>query len=289
MKLRKSLLALAVATLVSGAAQAAVWTGDFNTGVGYDGVVTNINGFDVYSQGSAAFFNGATQLAPNGATVVAGDIITTYYQGIVNGFNPGVAAPNLNWPGQPTGNYQLTVAAVFQEVVLSAGPGFAVLQPLNGSGQIGVFYDNVAANFANIAAGTGFTDGTLVALGSVGITLPNSFFTDGITASGNATINGPLSFAQLGSTAPDVVGFMPIVPTGYTSSTTLQFGPDQGTDWQTSNFFDGNGPWTSVAVNPADTIRADANSNLTIPEPATLALMGLGLIGLGFSQRRRAA
>lgn len=290
MKLRKSLLAFAVASLASGAAQAALWTGDFNTGAAYDGVLLNIDGFDVYSQGSAAFFNGATQLAPNGATVVAGDIITTYYQGIVNAFNTGVSSPNLNWPSNPGGTYQLTVAAVFQEVVTAAGPGFAVLQPLTG-GSVGLFYDNNALTFANISAGTGYTDGTLIALGSVDqtITLPNAFFTDGIDASGNAAINGPLSFAQLGSTVPDVVGFMPTVPNGYLSSTTLQFGPNQGTSFQTSNFFDAANGWTPVAAIAAQTIRADANVNLTtVPEPATLALLGLGLVGLGFSQRRRA-
>jgi len=291
MKLRKMLLAFAIAGMASGAAQAALWTGDFNTGAGNDGVLLNIDGFDVYSQGSAAFFNGSTQLSPSGATVVAGDIITTYYQGIVNAFNTGVVSPNLNWPSNPTGTYQITVAAAFQELVTFAVPGFAILQPLTG-GQVSLFFDTNSLTFANIGAGTGYTDGTVLATGSVdqSITLPNAFFTNGVDASGNASLNGPLSFAKQGSTVPDVVGFLPDTPNGFISSTTLQFGPNQGTTFQTSNFFDLANGFTPIASSAPLTIRADANVNLTtVPEPATLALLGLGLVGLGFSQRRRTA
>lgn len=303
MKSNLTILALALAGLTSGAAQAALWTGDFNSSNGalvHDGVLFNIDGVDIYSQGSASFFKGATQLAPNGTTVAAGDIVTTYYQGVVNAFNTGVASPNLNWASQATGTYQLTVAAMFYEVVTFAAPGVAILQPLPG-GRVSMFFDDgsLSGTFINsdagILAGTGYTDGMLIMDGTVGATLPNSFFTDGIDASGNATIKGPLSFAKLGVDDPanlaDVVGFMPDAPNGYTSSTTLQFGAVQGTGFQTNNFFDNANGWTSIASIAAQTIRADANVNFTqaVPEPATLALLGLGLLGLGFSQRRRRA
>jgi hypothetical protein len=295
--------------LASGAAQAVPYVGNFNTGAAHDGVLLNVNGFDIYSNGSAAFFctvctsnaNG-TQLDPTASTtapVVVGDIVTTFYQGVVNAFNPGVAAPNLNWPGNAGGTYQLTVAAVFQEAVVGVAPGFALLQPLNG-GRVSVFYDsNDAGNpstfisaVADIFAGVGYTDGILIADGAVSqpLSLLTTAVTDGTNASGQANIGGLLGFAQLGSTIPDVVGFLPTVPNDYTSTTTLQFGPNIAPDFQTVNFFDNVNGWASQAVNAALTQRADANVDLSsVPEPGTVALLGVCLAAIGMSLRRRAA
>jgi len=317
LKLQKNMLALAVAALASGVAQADPYVGSFNTGAGYDGVLANMTGFDVYSNGSAAFFcataagcgGGAiaygAQMNPASTVPLAvGDVVTTLYQGVVSIVNPGIATPNLVFPGSSAGSalpYQITVAAMFNEAVtaVSSGVNFAsaTLQPLAAGSNVALFYDTNTASFitntAGILAGTGYTDGLLIAQGTVygfPLTLPNTFTTNGTNASGSANIDGPMS-AKAGSIAPDVVGFIP-TPNGYQSTTTLQFGPNTA-GYFTNNFFDTNAyGFTATAVNSAWTIRADANIDLTttpVPEPTSVALVGLALAGLGLSRRARKA
>ncbi|MGQ9686973.1 MAG: hypothetical protein ACUVT2_11805, partial [Thiobacillaceae bacterium] len=302
MKLKQTALALAIGVMAA-SAQAALWSGYLQTSNGndnHDGVVGLLSGMDLYSAGSSAFFcatptgcaggavaNGA-QINPGAVGQIAiGDFVTTYYQGIVSALNPGVPTPNLLYPGSTAIDpYQITLAAKFTEKVIGGFPfpGGATATLLTVSGQFGLYYDDnsISATFANIALGTGFTDGIPLLEGVLnGGTTTYTVNPIG-SATGAASISGKVLSAALGQDNPspnnDVVGFMPDAPDGIIATATIQYGIwAPNTEHQTDYFFDDANGWTRKAVNRLLTVRADANTDFTIPEPTTLALLGLGL------------
>ncbi len=87
MNVRKSVsvLAFAVAGLVSGGTQAVLYSGSLNTGPNppYDGVLTPVSGFDLAVNGSGAFYCASVAGCAGGAIAFGAQI------------NPGATSPAI--------------------------------------------------------------------------------------------------------------------------------------------------------------------------------------------------
>lgn len=305
---------LALAAAVAGAlaapavASAALYEGAFNTGgVGTDGVVGTaaapLTGFDAWNVASAAFFKvnpdgTETQVNPGVPGGVApGDTIHAFYQGQVSAFNSLVGTlltPNIAYTGHP-GTYQVTAAADWFEKVNSVTPDLttAVLVP-NGGAKVSLFYDVAGGTLADVGLGTGFTDGKMflqanVLPGLAGGITTYSIIAPGVGLGGGGIIsNTTLALGNILLTGellnPDFNGK---TIHDFDISFTTQFGcPGCGAS-QTVNFFDNANGYVPKAVNPQLVLAADANSNITVPEPETMALLGIGLLGVALSRRRK--
>lgn len=294
--MRKMVLAMAF-LLTFGAAPAFAFTLELPWigSVSHDGVtwVDNVQTFDWASSGSGAAIprsiGGADPF--DAADIQIGQTFDFFFQARLTGLEGPDGNPVI-WDGLNSA-FEVTFVAVLPErvadITLTAGGAVAVFETLAG----GAWYMYVDDEInSNTATGMGFDDGRLVAQGTFGEGQFTTFTaTQPGTGIGSFIIDGKIIYED---GTPDPNFFDPVEIGGvFMSDIRLEGTVNQpATTATTTAFFgsrDGQGNLAQYTVQPGDLLfRTDASSQFSvIPEPSTVILLGLGLLGLaGYSRKK---
>ena len=173
-----------------------------------------------------------------------------------------------------TGTSFTTIGGVVQ------APGVISFTRANGASSASVFYANITAgsSFDDLAPGTVLSFGVLgdtynATGGDITIVIPSFTLTLQFNTNvGNKTIIGSSSGGTISQNSSNV--FVSFVPTSFSIGSTNYTVP----------VVTGIPPSTSLGGQAS--VQGFAVSN-TVPEPGTMFLLGAGLIGVGFSARKK--
>jgi hypothetical protein len=274
-KMMKKLIfiALLLAMLGIGSTAQAFWTGTVYDGLG--GSASNVLTFDWSSSGSGV----AIDLGPFGTPFPVGTVFTFLYQAEL----VGLTDPNGNpiaFPGLTTA-FEYTAVAAIQEQVISftnPAPGIfsAIFTTLGGQWAI---LNDIPAD-SDVPTGAGFDNGSVAAFGTIN---PNqlTFFsaTAGGIGIGSTILEGLVTSADPAFLDPSAIIF------DFRFEGTLNYPPLDST---TTGFFIGPGIAGDYTVDGNDLLlKVDGSSKFSVPEPSTILLLGIGLLGLGGLSRKR--
>lgn len=258
----KTLAIAAALSLAAGSASAITITNGDGT--------TSWTGFD-WASGGTAFTTGFDGSDGNNFTMTAFAWATSLKDGVTTLNMPGLDI-NANGALDSGKTYEYTLVATLNETVVGCTGTACTFSVLGGT--FDIYYDlSGDANALAGSNGTGFTDGTKIISGTINPLAGQVF--DTAQGFNSTALKGVV-------TSTNGTYIVPSLDTT-TAVTTLQIGTFV-TDWVNPGGFDGTAFGESQVV-----FQADANQNFQarVPEPASLALIGLGLGLIGFSTYRR--
>jgi hypothetical protein len=264
---------------------------NYDGAVGYD--LGGINEFDWQSSGDLVILDelvggGSTANGTNytsflawAVNAVVGDTVTfalnaqARLNDLLDNLGNSIAPPELNSTGSG-GGFEITAALTGTETGTLVAPGILVFSGITGSYEY--FFDDTPDS--DVEAGTGFTDGVSFLAGNLGPAGNNGSFVFGV--GGSSLLTNTVTSYDSSIIQTDPAALAPLV--GTTFDTLISFISNGEASVGDGNPIGLNG----YLVQELDLVfKADANTEFTAeaPEPGTLFIMGLGLLGLRLARR----
>jgi len=269
----KKLLHILIASATVGISGSALATTIVN--LDHPAGIANFGGFDWSSNGLA--------LSTPGPVYHTGDVITTLYYADAVALNKpaggtlGSANMVNGADGLPfvAGGYEYTVVASITETIDCGGPvgttctGAAAFYATGGTYNVYYDYFGLAGGgtVASQVAGTGFTDGISLLSGTINPGFAGIFTPTTTGGTGSFTFTASVSTTNGTYIQPNL--------TGTTAGSELKFGTDRTVITPPST-----GTPTGGLPDSYIRFQADGNQSFSVPEPGSLALLGISMLGL---------